>query len=38
MADTLTKSRFGIGTNALRPDGVAKVTGHVALPSPGGRG
>jgi xanthine dehydrogenase D subunit len=33
MVDILTKSRFGIGTNAPRPDGVAKVSGEFSFSS-----
>lgn len=33
MVETLTKSRFGIGTNAPRPDGTAKVSGEFSFSS-----
>ena len=33
MVDLLTKNRFGIGTNAPRPDGVAKVSGEFSFSS-----
>jgi xanthine dehydrogenase D subunit len=33
MVDTLSKTHFGIGTNAPRPDGIAKVTGEFSFSS-----
>jgi xanthine dehydrogenase D subunit len=33
MVEVLTKNRFGIGTNAPRPDGVAKVSGEFSFSS-----